>query len=95
MTVKQMFEQHNEPEVVLIKFSGDEPKNFLALKRQYDNRIDLIDLGCGDTGSDLRDSSIDELRGMASDWLRCILSGCGAEEREEIEAEAAPQIAKI
>lgn len=95
-TVKQYFEANATDEILmLIECSGDAPTQFLALSRKPSGRIDLVDLGCNDTGSDLSDSSVEELREQAREWLRCILGSCSIEEREEIEAEIAPQIEKI
>jgi hypothetical protein len=97
MTVSEYFtlRSTDEDEYRLVEFEGDTPNQFLGLHRFEDGRIDLIDLGCSDTGSDISDSTVDELRQMAREWLTCILGSCSAEEREEIEAEALPQIEAI
>jgi hypothetical protein len=69
-TVQQLF---NASEIdgwlYLIRFDNDQ---FLALKRQKDGRIDLVDVGCDNTGSDLSGWSYEQLETEISNWLNCI-----------------------
>lgn len=96
MTIREYFDSHcgGEDEIRIVECSGDSPVQFLALKR-IDGRIDLIDLNCANTGSNLSESTIEELRQMALEWLNAIMSNCPAEERDEIKAEVLPQINAI
>ena len=96
MTIQQYFESNAQGnELKLITCEGEEPTQFLGLSRKPDGRLDLVDLGCSDTGSDLRDCTIEELQQMAREWMGTILNSCSAEEKDELRAEILPQIAEI
>ena len=71
----------------LVRWDGE--SNFLALKRMPSGRIDLIDFGCEDTGSDLSDSTTDELMAQVREWLRCVECPEGDVEEAIEQAEAA------
>jgi hypothetical protein len=59
----------NDDWLYLVRFENDQ---YLALKRQDDGRIDLVDIGCDDTGSDLSNWTIEQLETEISNWLNCI-----------------------
>jgi hypothetical protein len=85
-TVKEIFKIDEENDFVyLINFDNDQ---YLALKYQKDGRIDLVDFGCDDTGTDLSDWSYDQLEKEIGNWLNCI------EASEDDKSDAWEQVAR-
>lgn len=56
----------------LVRFGQTVEDQFLALARQNDGRIDLVDIGYADTGINCADWTLDELESELNNWLRCI-----------------------
>ena len=76
-TVKAIFNSREiDGWLYLIKFDDQ----YLALKRQADGRVDLVDFGCDDTGTDASDWSYDQLEKQITNWLDCIEAS--AEDKE-------------
>lgn len=44
----------------------------LSLVRHADGRIDMVDQGCNDTGTDCSDRTTDQLMAEVRNWLNCI-----------------------
>jgi hypothetical protein len=94
-TVGEYFDEHaTDNRLRLITFHGFDSQ-FLELRRMKDGRIDLLDYGCSDTGDDLRNISVRELRKMVLRWARIMIDDCPIEERGELEEQILPQIEKI
>ena len=71
-TVKELFTIDADETLgwcYLIRFPEDQ---FLALKRQKDGRIDLVDYGCDDTGTDVSNWTYEQLEAEIGNWLNCI-----------------------
>jgi hypothetical protein len=69
-TVKELLKDRGDDEwLYLVNFDNEQ---FLALTRQKDGRIDLVDYGCSNTGSDFSNCSLEELEVQIAGWLNCI-----------------------
>lgn len=58
-----------ETQMDLVKFDGGQ---HLTLVRHEDGRIDLVDSGCSDTGTNLSRWGMRKLRAEIRNWLNCI-----------------------
>jgi len=58
------------------------PEQSLGLRRIGD-RIDLVDLVCNDTGSDLSSWTTDELAAEIENWIVCVTGDCAPDQIDD------------